>query len=63
MVGAHQALIWLAQDAGGAVSAGDTELFLDDLVANTRSLTAEGGPFDALRQRSLLVGPSSGAPT
>jgi hypothetical protein len=24
MVGAHQALIWLAQDAGGAVSAGDT---------------------------------------
>ena len=33
--GAHRALVWLPQDAGGAVSAGDTERFLDDLVANT----------------------------
>jgi hypothetical protein len=33
--GAHRALVWLPQDAGGAVSAGYTERFLDDLVANT----------------------------
>jgi hypothetical protein len=33
--GAHRVLVWLPQDAGGAVSASDTERFLDDLVANT----------------------------
>lgn len=32
--GAHRALVWLPQDAGGAVSDSDTARFLDDLVAN-----------------------------
>jgi hypothetical protein len=32
--GAHRALVWLPQDTGGAISAGDTERFLDDLVAS-----------------------------
>jgi len=31
--GAHRALVWLPQDAGGAIS--DTARFLDDVVANT----------------------------
>ena len=33
--GAHRALVWLPQDAAGAISVSDTERFLDDLVANT----------------------------
>lgn len=31
--GAHRALVWLPQDAGGAISDGDTERFLDGLIA------------------------------
>jgi probable F420-dependent oxidoreductase len=31
--GAHRALVWLPQDAGGAISDSDTERFLDDLIA------------------------------
>jgi hypothetical protein len=31
--GAHRALVWLPQDAAGAIS--DTERFLDDLVATS----------------------------
>ena len=31
--GAHRALVWLPQDAGGAISDSDTERFLDDVVA------------------------------
>ena len=30
--GAHRALVWLPQDAGGAISDSDTERFLDDLL-------------------------------
>jgi NAD(P)-dependent dehydrogenase (short-subunit alcohol dehydrogenase family) len=33
--GAHRALVWLPQDAGGAISDSDTARLLDDLVANT----------------------------
>jgi probable F420-dependent oxidoreductase len=33
--GAHRALLWLPQDAGGAISDSDTTRFLDDVVANT----------------------------
>jgi probable F420-dependent oxidoreductase len=33
--GAHRALVWLPQDAGGAISDSDTARFLDDVVANT----------------------------
>jgi len=33
--GAHRALMWLPQDAGGAISDSDTARFLDDAVANT----------------------------
>ena len=33
--GAHRALVWLPQDAGGAISDSDTTRFLDDVVANT----------------------------
>ena len=32
--GAHRALVWLPQDAGGAISDRDTERFLDGLIAN-----------------------------
>jgi probable F420-dependent oxidoreductase len=32
--GAHRALVWLHQDAGGAISDSDTERFLDGLIAN-----------------------------
>ncbi len=32
--GAHRALVWLPQDAGGAISDGDTERFLDGLIAS-----------------------------
>jgi probable F420-dependent oxidoreductase len=33
--GAHRLLVWLPQDAGGAISDSDTTRFLDDVVANT----------------------------
>ena len=33
--GAHRALVWLPQDAGGAISDSDTTRFLNDVVANT----------------------------
>jgi probable F420-dependent oxidoreductase len=33
--GAHRVLVWLPQDAGGAISDSDTTRFLDDVVANT----------------------------
>ena len=33
--GAYRALVWLPQDAGGAISDSDTARFLDDVVANT----------------------------
>jgi probable F420-dependent oxidoreductase len=33
--GAHRALVWLPQDAGGAVGDSDTERFLDELLANS----------------------------
>ena len=32
--GAHRELVWLPQDAGGAISDRDTERFLDGLIAN-----------------------------
>ena len=32
---AHRALVWLPQDADGAISHSDTARFLDDVVANT----------------------------
>jgi hypothetical protein len=31
------ALVWLRQDAGGAISDSDTARFLDDVMANTRT--------------------------
>jgi probable F420-dependent oxidoreductase len=33
--GAHRAIVWLPQNAGGAISESDTERFLDQLVADT----------------------------
>ena len=33
--GAHRALVWLPQDASGAVGDGDAERFLDELHANS----------------------------
>jgi probable F420-dependent oxidoreductase len=33
--GAHRALVWLSQDASGAVGDGDSERFLDELHANS----------------------------
>ena len=32
--GAHRALVWLPQDAGGAISDSDTQRFLDEVTAN-----------------------------
>ncbi len=65
--GAHRALVWLPQDAAGAISDSDTERFLDDLarshpwpIGDARHDAALGS---AAAEGSLSVAPSSGTPT